>query len=167
MKIRRTLTAGLAATAIAAGLTTATTLAPASGPTSALGPQSAHAADDPVPQVQVFEENGVNGPAVANAINQIRTGDRGQFVQEAVTAAFDNDEGDYNVVLMNLSQGYDKFGLEGTHLYANVTWGSIRYGLWIVDAGTFKNTGDGGYINWGFQGWYDRPDDGTVVFKRP
>lgn len=167
MNIRHTLSAGLAATALATGLTTAATLAPTTGPVSALAPQSAQAADDPVPQVQVFEENGVNGPAVANAIQQVITGDRGEFTQKAVKAAFDNDEGDYNVVMMNLSQGYDKSGLEGVKLYANVTWGSIHYGLWIVDAGTFKNTGDGGFINWAFRGWFDRPDDGTVSFTRP
>jgi hypothetical protein len=151
--MKRTI-AGLAAAAALAG---AGTLA---------APTAAHAEDE-VPSVTVSLEDGANGPAVANAISKISTGDRGAFVSDAVTAAFDNDGCDCNVVMQNLSQGYDAGGLEGVRLYANVSWGAIHYGLWVVDAGTFKNTGDGGYINWAFQGWYDRPDDGTVVFKRP
>jgi hypothetical protein len=153
MNVRRTLAATLAATTLAAGGTVATA-------------STAHAEDE-VPSVTISLEDGANGPAVANAISKISTDDRGAFVSEAVSKAFEEDGGDYNVVMQNLSQGYDAGGLEGVKLYANVSWGSIHYGLWIVDAGTFKNTGDGGYINWAFQGWWDRPDDQTVVFKRP
>jgi hypothetical protein len=171
MNARRTLTAGLAATALAAGLTTTAALAPTAGPgggaLSALAPQAAQADDAPTPSVQVHEDGGANGVSVARAINELRVEDRGQFVQDAVAKAFEVDGGDYNVVMQNLSQGYDKFGLEGVKLFATVQWGSIQYGLWIAEAGTFKNTGDGGYINWAFQGWFDRPDDQTVVFKRP
>jgi hypothetical protein len=151
--MKRTLAGSLAAAALAAGATLA-------------APTAAHAEAE-TPSVTISKEDGVNGPAVANAISQISTEDRGAFVSEAVGKAFDADGGDYNVVMMNLSQGYDALGLEGVKLYANVSWGSIHYGLWIVEAGTFENTGDGGYINWAFQGWYDRPSDGTVVFKRP
>jgi hypothetical protein len=153
MNLRRTLAATVAAAAITTG---------------AVGATAGTAyAEDEVPSVTISLEDGANGPAVANAISQISTEDRGAFVSEAVSKAFEADGGDYNVVMQNLSQGYDAGGLEGVKLYANVSWGSIHYGLWIVDAGTFKNTGDGGYINWAFQGWWDRPDDQTVVFKRP
>jgi hypothetical protein len=38
----------------------------------------------------------------------------------------------------------------------------------VFDSGSVTNTGDGGYINWAFQGWWDRPDGGgTVNFHLP
>lgn len=33
----------------------------------------------------------------------------------------------------------------------------------VFDSGTVTNNGDGGYINWAFQGWFDRTD-ATVTF---
>ena len=53
---------------------------------------------------------------------------------------------------------------EGVKLYANVRYGKVNYGLWIAEGGSFSNTGDGGYINWAFRGWFDRVDN-TVNFS--
>ena len=68
-------------------------------------------------------------------------------------------------MIMNLSQGYSE-QLQGKRLYGNIQYGSIHYGLWIAESGRFTNTGDGGYDNWGFRGWFNR-DGKTVDFHRP
>ncbi|WP_175411256.1 stress protein [Streptomyces sp. TRM64462] len=104
------------------------------------------------------------GNRIADALRGIKTDDRGKFVQEAVNKAFDAAGGRHNVMLMNLSQNYQE-RLQGKRLYANVQWGNIYYGLWIAESGAFTNQGDGGWINWGFKGWFDR-DGGHVRFHR-
>lgn len=121
------------------------------------------AADSPT--VTVHLDDGANGFHVASAISAIDEDNRGEFVRRAVEEAFQASGGRYSVVMMNLSQGYEE-RLETKRLYANVRWGSINYGLWIAEAGEFTNTGDGGYINWAFKGWFDRDGD-TVRFHRP
>jgi hypothetical protein len=115
--------------------------------------------------VTVHTDNGANGIHVANAIFNIHTSERDKFVQKAVEEAFNKSGGRFNVILMNLSQGYT-YNLQGIRLYANVRWGHINYGLWIAEAGSFTNTGDGGWDNWGFRGWFTR-NGNTVNFRRP
>jgi len=124
--------------------------------------RTAAADDPPTPSVSVHLDDGANGPAVAGAITDIEEDNRGEFVRQAVDAAHREAGGQYDVVLMNLSQGYEE-RLEGKRLYANVRWGAINYGLWIAESGQFTNTGDGGYINWGFKGVFDR-DGNTITF---
>lgn len=69
----------------------------------------------------------------------------------------------YDVMVMNLSQGHDPSGLQGVVGYSDATYDGITYGVWIFESGTFVNEGDGGYINWAFFGVYDRPDNGGTV----
>ncbi|GAA1774241.1 hypothetical protein [Streptomonospora arabica] len=126
-------------------------------------PATVQAAESPT--VTVHLDDGANGFEVGRAISAINEDNRGEFVRRAVDEAFEASGGRYNVILMNLSQGYEE-RLESKRLYANVRWGSINYGLWIAEAGEFTNTGDGGYINWGFRGWFDR-EGNTVRFHRP
>ena len=128
------------------------------GLTASLG--SAASAEET--RVSIHKSDGVDEIAVASAIDDISGVDRGEFVEQAVQEAFDRDGGDYNVVMHNLSQGYEE-NLEGVKLYANVRYGKVNYGLWIAEGGEFTNTGDGGYINWAFRGWFDR-DDNTISF---
>lgn len=104
------------------------------------------------------------GGRIAEALRAIKTDNRGAFVQEAVNKAFDAAGGRHNVMLFNLSQNYDE-RLRGKRLYANVQWGNIYYGLWISESGEFTNNGDGGWINWGFKGWFDR-NGGHITFHR-
>ncbi|MCP9985857.1 hypothetical protein LUX01_03205 [Streptomyces sudanensis] len=104
------------------------------------------------------------GRAIADALRGIDTGDRGAFVREAVDKAFEAAGGWHNVMLSNLSHNYeDRF--QGTRLYANVKWGNVHYGLWVFESGEFTNNGDGGWINWGFRGWFDR-NGSHVKFHR-
>ena len=143
----RPIVGGVAAVALLAGL-----------------PAAPAFADDepPKPEVSVHKADGVNGVQIADAIAGIEEDNRGDFTQKVVDVADDNDGGDYNVVIMNLSQGYDE-RLSGTRFYANVRYDSVNYGVWIAEGGEFENTGDGGYINWAFQGQFDR-DGNTVKF---
>ncbi|HEV7980341.1 hypothetical protein [Amycolatopsis sp.] len=117
------------------------------------------------PSVTVHLDNGANGIRVANAISNIDEKDRGKFVQRVVDTAFTVSGRRFNVIVMNLSQGYNE-RLQGKRMYANIRYKSISYGLWITEAGQFTNTGDGGWINWGFRGWFNR-NGMTVTFRHP
>ncbi|MGW2275228.1 stress protein [Streptomyces yangpuensis] len=136
---------------------------PATVSPAASEPDAAAAADKSV-TVNVSMDQLGRGKAIADALRGIKTDNRGTFVQEAVDKAFNAAGGRHNVMLFNLSQNYnDQF--QGTRVYANVQWGNIHYGLWIFESGQFTNQGDGGWINWGFVGWYER-NGGNVKFNR-
>ncbi|MFF9983701.1 stress protein [Streptomyces erythrochromogenes] len=136
---------------------------PAASSPVASEPDAAAAADKSV-SVNVSMDQLGRGKAIADALRGIKTDNRGTFVQEAVDKAFKAAGSRHNVMLFNLSQNYnDQF--QGTRVYANVQWGNIHYGLWVFESGQFTNQGDGGWINWGFVGWYER-NGGHVKFNR-
>ncbi|MFD5618723.1 stress protein [Streptomyces yangpuensis] len=140
-----------------------TPASPAASSPAASEPDAAAAADKSV-TVNVSMDQLGRGKAIADALRGIKTDNRGTFVQEAIDKAFNAAGGRHNVMLFNLSQNYnDQF--QGTRVYANVQWGNIHYGLWIFESGQFTNQGDGGWINWGFVGWYER-NGGHVKFNR-
>ncbi|MBP2478471.1 hypothetical protein JOF53_007343 [Crossiella equi] len=105
------------------------------------------------------------GVRLGDALSKINTDNRDQFVRQAVDKAFEVAGGRYNVMLFNLSVGYQR-QLQGEHFYGGVKWDGVYYGLWIFEAGHFENLGDGGYINWGFKGWFTK-NVGKVDFRRP
>ncbi|MFF4766219.1 hypothetical protein ACFY1V_06830 [Streptomyces sp. NPDC001255] len=47
--------------------------------------------------------------------------------------------------------------------------GHTGYDAFVLRSGDVLNTGDGGYTNWAFSGWYERPEgqDGYVSFSAP
>ncbi|MEW1901857.1 stress protein [Streptomyces sp. NPDC086147] len=163
--------ASLALTAVAALPAQAAERSPAPAPAklsapATVGAQAAKPGEagalGTVPIVSVHGDAPFKG-AVESALKNIDTDDRGSYVQQAVDRVFDAAGSRYNVMVFNLSQGYEN-GLHDVKLYANVKFGKVYYGVWIFGAGgTFKNTGDGGWINWGFKGWFHR-DGGTVTF---
>ncbi|MBM6402840.1 hypothetical protein JQN72_01090 [Phycicoccus sp. CSK15P-2] len=115
--------------------------------------------------VSIHKADGVDGVKVAAAIDAQSDRSRGDFVRESVAAAFDAAGGNHTVVMSNLSPVPDaSFSSDDTRLYANVKYGDVYYGMWIVDGGSFTRNGDGGYINWAFKGWYDR--DGMTIHVR-
>lgn len=123
--------------------------------------------DSPVPKVTVHSDNGANGVKVAHAISQIRTENRGAFVEQAVDAAFEASGKRFNVMIMNLRFNYQE-RLQGIRLFANIQYDHVRFGLWIAESGQFINQGEGSWFNWGFKGWYDYDrNTGTVNFRRP
>ncbi|NHH95995.1 Stress response protein YvgO [Bacillus sp. MB95] len=75
----------------------------------------------------------------------------------------------YNVMVMNLSQGYNSDQLQGVQYFDTADYDDITFGVWIFEEGTFINEGDGGDDNWAFRGWLERTgdDEKTVNFHRP
>ncbi|MGD6818740.1 stress protein [Metabacillus sp. 84] len=129
---------------------------PANG-TSAAPAQSAEAsAEIPVDPVAI-------GEAIANAVKTAEN--RDGFVKGAMENAFYAADENYNVMVMNLSQGYDE-QLNGVEFFETVEYDGVTFGVWVFEDGEFTNEGDGGYINWAFRGWFER-DDMTVKFSKP
>jgi hypothetical protein len=95
------------------------------------------------------------GVQVANAIASVDEKYRDAFVRKAVDAAFNAAGQKHNVLLFNLAQNYEA-SIPVTDIYATVEFGKVFYGLWIFDDGSFTNKGDGGYVNWGMVGRFDR-----------
>ncbi|AJT63227.3 Stress response protein YvgO [Streptomyces lydicus] len=106
---------------------------------------------------------------IANKIEaSIKTAqNREGFVKNLEESAFYAAGGQYNVMVMNLSQGYEDH-FNGVKAYGSATYDGVIYGIWVFEDGEFTNLGDGGYINWAFRGWFDRPNNGGYVkFSRP
>ncbi len=70
----------------------------------------------------------------------------------------------YNVMVFNLSQDHEQ-RFKNVKYYTSANYHGITYGIWLFDEGTFKNKGDGGWINWAFRGRFDR-DGGYVKFRK-
>ena len=105
---------------------------------------------------------------INNAIQKssLSSANRGAFVKNLVHTAFYSLGGKYNVMVFNLEQPYRQT-LEGVELYKHAKWGGTTYGIWIFEKGTFTNRGDGGHINWGFQGnWRRKGKQGKHVIFR-
>ena len=47
--------------------------------------------------------------------------------------------------------------------YERASYGSILFDIYVIRSGTFRNTGEGGFINWCFTGYKSR-DSMTVTF---
>ena len=120
-------------------------------------------------------EVGVDVPvdpvAIGEAIEEAkRTADnRSGFVKGAMEKAYFEAGQQHNVMVMNLSQGYNSNGLQGVHYFTTVEYDGITFGVWVFEDGTFINEGDGGYDNWAFRGWFERTGDQghTVNFHKP
>src|SRR6478609_10266899 len=100
---------------------------------------------------EVGGEVTVDPVAIGQAIEDAKKSadNRSGFVKGAMEKSFFESGQQYNVMVMNLSQGYNSDQLQG-----------VQY---------FDNEGDGGYDNWAFRGWFERTgdDEKTVNFHRP
>ncbi|MTH51869.1 stress protein [Bacillus mangrovi] len=129
---------------------------PASEESTASAKAAGAAAEIPVDPVAI-------GEAIADAV---KTADnRSGFVKGAMENAFYAAGQQHNVMVMNLSQGYDE-QLNGVKFFETVEYDGVTFGVWVFEDGKFTNEGDGGYINWSFRGWFER-NDRTVEFSRP
>ena len=59
-------------------------------------------------------------------------------------------------MVFNLQQDYDTDIRNTAEYFKRVEYDGIPYGIWIFEKGTFTNKGDGGWINWGFYGNFER-----------
>ena len=68
-------------------------------------------------------------------------------------------------MVFNLSQDYSKNLKDAT--FKDFWCAGTQFGLWTFTSGKFISKGDGGYINWAFDGNYQRTgkDGKTVVFR--
>ncbi|MEH2436831.1 MAG: hypothetical protein V7K25_21760 [Nostoc sp.] len=104
--------------------------------------------------------------AIAGAVND--NSDRGAFTDNLVETAYFNLGQHYNVLTVNLSQHPQTGGLNDIVFYGSASYkdGTI-FGIYGFKSGEFTHEGDGGYINWAFQGSFTRDGDGGshVVFN--
>lgn len=72
----------------------------------------------------------------------------------------------YNVMVFNLSNDYSA-NLPGA-IFKQIQCAGKEFGVWIFKEGRFINKGDGGFINWAFQGNYKRTGNQgkTVIFSQ-
>ncbi|MGW9019656.1 stress protein [Priestia megaterium] len=150
--------------AVASALGLAVLAAPLTLPSLGGSTGSAEAAE-------VGGEVTVDPVAIGQAIDDAKkTADnRSGFVKGAMEKAFFESGQQYNVMVMNLSQGYNSDQLQGVQYFDTVDYDGITYGVWVFEEGTFINEGDGGYDNWAMRGWFERTGDDqkTVNFHRP
>lgn len=100
------------------------------------------------------------GESIGGAISAAQN--RDAFVINVRNTVWYNAGQRYNVMVFNLNVAHEE-RFSGVKFYGSVNYNGIIYGIWVFESGTFKNNGDGGYINWAFRGWYDR-DGGYVRF---
>ena len=62
---------------------------------------------------------------------------------------------------------YELYGAQHKHVEFDLEapLGTMGYEIWIFDYGTFQRAGDGGYLNWAYNGnAYATNDEGGVQF---
>ncbi len=104
-------------------------------------------------------------------INQliVQNQNRGGFVKQTSEVAYGLYKQRYNVMVFNTSQNYDASGLKGVIKRLATNYQGVPYVVFIFKSGTFVNQGDGGFINWAFQGNWKRSgnQNKTVTFTDP
>lgn len=102
------------------------------------------------------------GQAISDAIG--RASNREGFVKNIRNTAYYSANSRYNAMVFNLQQAHSD-RLRGVKFYGSANYGNVIYGIWLFRSGTFRNKGDGGYINWAFRGCFSRYG-GKVVFRK-
>ncbi|MEV0782672.1 hypothetical protein AB0I52_06735 [Streptomyces sp. NPDC050423] len=102
------------------------------------------------------------GECIGNVLSDlILEKQRPEFVQRQVNETLKAYPG-YSVMVINDKLDYS-LELYGLVANARVTQGSATYRVLAFKSGTIVNRGDGGWLNWGFGGWYTRSGN-TVTF---
>ncbi|KOV52632.1 hypothetical protein [Streptomyces sp. H036] len=93
-----------------------------------------------------------------------RKQNRSGYVKSLMEGAFYESGQRYNVMVINNANSYTP-NLHGVVYDAKVSGIHGTYRVLVFESGQFTNHGDGGWINWGFVGWYER-NGGHVKFNR-
>lgn len=101
--------------------------------------------------------------AIIGAVNS--SANRPGWVKGVMETAFYQAGQRYNVMVFNLNQEY-QHGFNDVVFFGTAEYSGITFGIWAFRSGTFDNKGDGGWINWAFQGWFNR-NGGHVDFYNP
>ncbi len=98
----------------------------------------------------------------------VASNNRQGFVKGLMEQATYAAHGKYNVMVFNLSQPYDR-NIQGVKFFKQANYQGVPYGIWIYSDGTFTNKGDGGFINWAFNGRFQRTGNQghIVIFQKP
>lgn len=111
----------------------------------------------------------IDGAQLGLKINDLVVASRNRqgFVKGLMEQANYAARGKYNVMVFNMSQPYDR-DIRGQKFFKQVNYQGVPYGIWIFEDGTFTNKGDGGYINWAFNGKFQRSGNQghTVTFQK-
>ena len=114
-------------------------------------------------------ELGISAAQLGIEINNLVVGSRNRegfvrgMMEQATFAAGSN----YNVMVFNMSQPYDR-NLQDVKFFKQANYQGVPYGIWIFRDGSFVNKGDGGFINWAFNGNFKRSGNQghTVTFSK-
>ncbi len=114
-------------------------------------------------QVQIPVDPLAIGQAIAGAV-QAANG-REAFVKDTLERMVSQTRGQYNVMVFNLGQGFEFNPDFSKTYYTSVNYNGTIYGIWIFRGPVhFQNKGDGGWINWGMYGSFQR-DGNSVQFN--
>ena len=101
--------------------------------------------------------------SISQAVKHAR--DRAAFVKNARnTAYYSGALQRYNVMVFNLGVSHTT-RLYGVKYYNSFNYNGVTYGVWVFTSGEFHNRGDGGYINWAYQGCVTQRVGGRVLFR--
>lgn len=88
---------------------------------------------------------------------------RAAFVKTIRTAAYHGAKENYNVVVFNMAVEH-RPRFRDIKYFKSYTYRGLHYGVWVFGSGSFHNKGDGGFINWAYQGCVQR-DRGYLLFR--
>ncbi|TDD63233.1 stress protein [Kribbella antibiotica] len=146
---------------------TAAQAAPAAAPVASIAAAPAATAADPGPRVEVIAASvNITKQLIKLIDGAIRANqNRAGYVKSLSEAAFHEADGQYNVMVIN-DANRRVWSLSDVVYEAKASGHHGTYHIFVFKAGFIRNEGDGGYINWAYQGWWNR-DGKTVNFHRP
>ena len=91
--------------------------------------------------------------------------EREAFVKTMLETVTSSISGKHNIMIFNMQQGFG-FNPDWTSTwFTSQNYQGIQFGIWVFRGPVqFVNQGDGGWINWGFFGSFNR-NGGTVDFN--
>lgn len=103
-----------------------------------------------------------NGPYPGCGYTGSVPGDRAQLVQ-SLTAEYQKCFPNTNILVVKSVDQFS-FGVLSNFKHLSTV---NDMNVFALDSGVVRNNGDGGWINWGFSGTYDRSSESTVHFTHP
>lgn len=172
MKLLRPAALAIAGTTLALGASTAAPAlaapaAPAASPADSASVQREAGAQKPGSVDVASAYLGVANQILDLVVQQVETNDnREGVVNSLLEGTWYKHDQSKNVLVMKADHPYtaDLQGVGMDAVYHIDGYPDFR--VVVFDSGTVTNNGDGGYINWAFQGWFDRQDM-TVSFHTP
>jgi hypothetical protein len=91
--------------------------------------------------------------------------ERQAFVQTMLQTVTSSISGKHNIMIFNMQQGFTFNPDWSSTWFTSQNYQGIQFGIWVFRGPVqFVNQGDGGWINWGFFGSFNR-NGGTLDFN--